>query len=149
MLLNFLLPGAENGASRDDQDAAWQDAPLVQPERFGNQPPRTVPYDGGIYTNLPVVILVFIAFGAGIVLSLLCVLFARLRKSDEENSVQEAKSKVEKAEKKEQKLKEKSDKKLAKLAAKEAKASKSKKTKPEDLNKTQEMSTADLQNMPK
>ena len=101
------------------------------------------------YTNLPVVILVFIAFGAGIVLSLLCVLFARLRKSDEENSVQEAKNKVEKAEKKEQKRKEKSDKKLAKLAAKEAKASKSKKTKPEDLNKTQEMSTADLQNMPK
>lgn len=101
------------------------------------------------YTDLPVTILVFIAFGSGIVLSLLCVLFARLRKSDEEKEVQAAKTKVQKAEEKERKLQEKNDKKEAKIAAKEAKASKSKKEKPEDANKTLEMSAADLQNMSK
>ncbi len=101
------------------------------------------------YTDLPVTILVFIAFASGIVLSLLCVLFYRLRKSDEEKEVQAAKSRVQKAEEKERRLQEKNDKKEAKIAAKEAKASKSKKAKPEDANKTLEMSAADLQNMSK
>ena len=46
MLLNFLLPGAENGTPGNDQNAAWQDPLPVQPERFGDQPSCTVPHDG-------------------------------------------------------------------------------------------------------
>lgn len=95
------------------------------------------------YTNLPVTILVFIAFASGIVLSLLCVFFARLKKSDEASASQSAKTKAEKAEEKAKKLQEKT----AKLEEKKQK--KFKKGKEEDINKTQEMSAIDLQNIQK
>lgn len=95
------------------------------------------------YTELPVTILVFISFGAGIVLSLLCVFFAKLRKSDENDAVQAAKDKIKKADEKAKKLQEKAE----KLNLKKEK--KLKKGKEEDLNKTQEMSVSELQNIQK
>ena len=98
------------------------------------------------YDNVPVILLVFIAFGAGVALSLLCVLFARLRKADEERDSKNASDKAKKAEEKAQKLAEKN----AKLAEKEEKKlKKSRKSKDDDVNKTQEMSAIDLQNIQK
>lgn len=93
------------------------------------------------YTDLPVTILVFFAFGAGIVLSLLCVLFAKLRKS-KDDAVEEKhaklQAKVKKAEEKAKAVEEK---------AKNMFEKKSKKEKNTDPNKTQEMSASDLQKM--
>lgn len=98
------------------------------------------------YDNVPVILLVFISFGAGVALSLLCVLFARLRKADEERDSKNASDKAKKAEEKAQKLAEKN----AKLAEKEEKRlKKSRKSKDDDVNKTQEMSAIDLQNIQK
>ena len=48
------------------------------------------------YDNVPVILLVFIAFGAGVALSLLCVLFARLRKADEERNAKNVTDKAKK-----------------------------------------------------
>ena len=95
------------------------------------------------YTDLPVTILVFIAFGAGIVLSLLCVFLARLRKSDEAAATQSEKDKNKKAEEKAQKLAEKT----ARLNEKKEKKLKKAKKGEGDSDKTMEMSAADLQNM--
>ena len=95
------------------------------------------------YTDLPVTILVFIAFGAGIVLSLLCVFLARLRKSDEESVRKSAADKVNKAEEKAKKLAEKT----ARLAEKKEKKLKKSKKGQADSDKTMEMTAADLQNM--
>ena len=98
------------------------------------------------YDNVPVILLVFIAFGAGVALSLLCVLFARLRKADEERNAKNVTDKAKKAEEKAQKLAEKN----AKLAEKEEKKlKKNKKAKEDELNKTQEMSVSDLQSIQK
>ena len=52
------------------------------------------------YDNVPVILLVFIAFGAGVALSLLCVLFARLRRADEERNAKNVTDKAKKAEEK-------------------------------------------------
>ena len=95
------------------------------------------------YTDLPVTILVFIAFGAGIVLSLLCVFLARLRKSDEAAATQSEKDKNKKTEEKAQKLAEKT----ARLNEKKEKKLKKAKKGEGDSDKTMEMSAADLQNM--
>ena len=46
MSLHFLLLCAEDGTAWDDQDAAWQDGFLAQPERFSDQTPCPVPHDG-------------------------------------------------------------------------------------------------------
>jgi len=119
------------------------------------------------YTNIPVIVLVFIAFAAGIVLSLLCVFFAKLRKASDEaeevdykkqEKLKKAELKAKTAEEKAKKLQEKkaeaeekknekADKLAEKQAEKHSDKKEDKKVKNEDPNKTQEMSTADLQKM--
>lgn len=66
------------------------------------------------YTNLPVAVLVLIAFGAGIVFSLLLMMISKFRKSlagDSEIEVKPKNEKSEKREKTERKLKKLKDKK--------------------------------------
>ena len=48
MSLHFLLLCAEDGPAWDDQDAAWQDGFLAQPERFSDQTPCSVPDDSRV-----------------------------------------------------------------------------------------------------
>ena len=65
------------------------------------------------YTDLSVTVIVFIAFAAGIIFSLLCYLIAKLVKTSHENEVADAKNFALKQKKKE----DKQNKKLAKKAA--------------------------------
>jgi uncharacterized integral membrane protein len=66
------------------------------------------------YTDLSVTVVVFIAFAAGIVFSLLCYLVAKLIKTSHENDIADAR----KLGLKDQKKQEKIDKKLAKQQSK-------------------------------
>lgn len=59
------------------------------------------------YTDLPVAVLVLIAFGAGIVFSILCVMIAKFKKSISNNAVAANEEKREKTEKKLKKLSKK------------------------------------------
>ena len=65
------------------------------------------------YTDKSVVVVIFIAFAAGIIFSLLCYLIAKLVKTSHENEVADAKNFALKQKKKE----DKQNKKLAKKAA--------------------------------
>ncbi len=65
------------------------------------------------YTDKSVVVVIFIAFAAGIIFSLLCYLIAKLVKASHENEVADAKNFALKQKKKE----DKQNKKLAKKAA--------------------------------
>ncbi|MBR6340550.1 MAG: hypothetical protein IKR64_01480 [Treponema sp.] len=65
------------------------------------------------YTDKSVVVVIFIAFAAGIIFSLLCYLIAKLVKTSHENEVTDAKNFALKQKKKE----DKQNKKLAKKAA--------------------------------
>lgn len=78
------------------------------------------------YTDKSVVVVIFIAFAAGIVFSILCYLIAKFIKISHENEIADAKDYA----KKQQKKEEKQNKKLAKHAAK-AKAEPETKTKVE------------------
>lgn len=62
------------------------------------------------YTDLPVAVLVLIAFGAGIVFSLLLMMLSKFKKSLSVNSVSEKEVKREKTEKKLKKLSKKNKK---------------------------------------
>lgn len=62
------------------------------------------------YTDLPVAVLVLIAFGAGIVFSILFALIAKFKKSVSNNAVAASEEKREKAEKKLKKLSKKNKK---------------------------------------
>ena len=78
------------------------------------------------YTDKSVVVVIFIAFAAGIVFSILCYLIAKFIKISHENEIADAKDYA----KKQQKKEEKQNKKIAKHAAK-AKAEPETKTKVE------------------
>ncbi len=66
------------------------------------------------YTDKSVIVVIFIAFAAGIIFSLLCYLVAKLVRTSHENEVADARDFA----KKQQKKEEKQNRKLAKQAAK-------------------------------
>lgn len=75
------------------------------------------------YTDLSVTVIVFIAFAAGIVFSLLCYLVAKLIRASHENEVADAKNFAQKQQKKQEKLDKKMAKQAEKLKKKEPKTS--------------------------
>lgn len=75
------------------------------------------------YTDLSVTVIVFIAFAAGIIFSLLCYLVAKLIRSTHENEVADARNIGLKEKKKQEKLDKKLQKQEEKLKKKEPKAS--------------------------
>lgn len=74
------------------------------------------------YTGLSVTVVVFIAFAAGIVFSLLCYLVAKLIRASHENEVADAKNFAQKQQKKQGKLDKKVQKQEEKLKKKAAPA---------------------------
>ena len=75
------------------------------------------------YTDLSVTVIVFIAFAAGIVFSLLCYMVAKLIRASHENEVADAKNYAQKQQKKQEKIDKKIQKQEEKLKKKEAKTS--------------------------
>ena len=75
------------------------------------------------YTDLSVTVIVFIAFAAGIIFSLLCYLVAKLIRSTHENEVADARKLGLKDQKKQAKLDKKVQKQEEKLKKKESKPS--------------------------
>ena len=75
------------------------------------------------YTDLSVTVIVFIAFAAGIIFSLLCYLVAKLVRTSHENEVADAKNFAQKQQKKQEKFDKKLQKQEEKLKKKEPKAS--------------------------
>ena len=75
------------------------------------------------YTDLSVTVIVFIAFAAGIIFSLLCYLVAKLIRSTHENEVADARKLGLKDQKKQEKLDKKVQKQEEKLKKQEAKSS--------------------------
>ena len=75
------------------------------------------------YTDLSVTVIVFIAFAAGIIFSLLCYLVAKLIRSTHENEVADARKLGLKDQKKQAKLDKKVQKQEEKLKKKEPKSS--------------------------
>ena len=75
------------------------------------------------YTDLSVTVIVFIAFAAGIIFSLLCYLVAKLIRSTHENEVADARKLGLKDQKKQAKLEKKVQKQEEKLKKKEPKPS--------------------------
>ena len=74
------------------------------------------------YTDLSVTVIVFIAFAAGIIFSLLCYLVAKLVRTSHENEVADAKNFAQKQQKKQEKLDKKLQKQEEKLKKKEPKS---------------------------
>ena len=70
------------------------------------------------YTDLSVTVIVFIAFAAGIIFSLLCYLVAKLIRASHENEVADAKNFAQKQQKKQEKIDQKVKKQEEKLRKK-------------------------------
>ena len=75
------------------------------------------------YTDLSVTVIVFIAFAAGIVFSLLCYMVAKLIRASHENEVADARNVGLKEKKKQEKLDKKIQKQEEKIKKKETKSS--------------------------
>ena len=75
------------------------------------------------YSDQSVVVVIFIAFAAGIVFSLLCYLVAKLVRASHENEVADAKNFAQKQQKKQEKIDKKIQKQEEKMKKKESKAS--------------------------
>ena len=71
------------------------------------------------YTDLSVTVIVFIAFAAGIVFSLLCYMVAKLIRASHENEVADAKNYAQKQQKKQEKIDKKIQKQEEKLKKKQ------------------------------
>jgi uncharacterized integral membrane protein len=72
------------------------------------------------YTDLSVTVIVFIAFAAGIIFSLLCYLVAKLVRTSHENEVADAKNFAQKQQKKQEKMDKKIQKQEEKMKKKNA-----------------------------
>ena len=72
------------------------------------------------YTDLSVTVIVFIAFAAGIIFSLLCYLVAKLIRASHENEVADAKNFAQKQQKKQEKIDKKIQKQEEKMKKKNA-----------------------------